>query len=51
MVDEDLQDVEDPLALAHSGMLHSNEYGNHVRRYCYDCQQTSLQGCWFANIK
>ena len=48
MIDDDLEGVENPLALAHLDVLHSHGHGNHVRRYCDDCQQNSLRGCWFA---
>jgi hypothetical protein len=48
MVDEDLAGVDNPTAIAHLGVLHSNQFGNHVRRYCEDCQQNSLRGCWLA---
>ena len=48
MIDEDLEGIENPSALAHLGVLFSNEYENHVRKYCDYCQQNSLRGFWFA---
>ena len=32
----------------HLCVLHSNEYRNHVRRYCDDCQQNALRGGWLV---
>ncbi len=48
MLGDDLEGIDNPKALAHLAQAHEKDFGNNVRRYCEDCNDNVLRGCWFS---
>ena len=48
MMDDNLEGIDKPIAFTHLAHSHEMKHGNNVRRYCEDCKDNTLQGCWFS---
>ena len=48
MINEDLEGIHNPKALAHLCVSHAAVHGNNVQRHCEDCNTNSVQGSWLA---